>query len=223
MFRYNRQNNVYVIGDPHIGEINLIRKARQQFETCEEHNEYLIKQWNKVVKSDTDVVFVLGDIGRNREMIKEVFSRLNGYKIMIAGNHDSLPKIFFEEIFDEVYWHPYYLTDRLLLSHIPRMIEDGNINVHGHTHWIYLDSDKHFNVSCEMVDFKPVPITKFEKILSRRPRENIKFLNEWFKDIQKVDRPDKMNVVLDVDGHINIQETYKLRKILRDGVDSQNE
>ena len=49
---------------------------------------------------------------------------------------------FYLEIFNEIYNHPLYLTDRLLLSHIPRMIEDGNINVHGHTHWINLDSKK---------------------------------------------------------------------------------
>jgi calcineurin-like phosphoesterase family protein len=129
MFKYARQSNVYVIGDTHIGEISLIRKARQQFETCEQHNEYLIKKWNKTVKNPEDVTYVIGDIGRNSQMIREVFAKLNGYKIMVAGNHDTLPKSFYEEIFNEVYWHPLFLSDRMLLSHVPRMVEEGNINV----------------------------------------------------------------------------------------------
>ena len=50
----------------------------------------LFKKWNKVVKSNDDVVYVIGDIGRDKQMIKDVFSKLNGYKIMIYGNHDRL-------------------------------------------------------------------------------------------------------------------------------------
>ena len=211
MFKYERQNNVYVIGDLHIGELSLIKKARQQFESCEAHNSYLIFQWNKIVKSDDDVVYVLGDIGRDMQMIKLVFAELRGYKIMIAGNHDTKSKAFYEEIFDEVYWHPLYLTDRLLLSHVPRIIEDGNINVHGHTHWINVDDNKHFNVSCEVVDFKPQPLTKFEKILARRQKEDIHFMCEWYKDIQKPVQGKMNNVVLNEKGYIDIEETFLLR------------
>lgn len=215
MFKYNRQNNVYVIGDLHIGELSLIKKARPWFNSVEEENEYIIKRWNKVIKSDTDVIFVIGDIGRDVEMIRDVFSRLNGYKIMISGNHDTKPKVFYEEIFDEVYWHPVYLTDRLLLSHIPRMIEDGNINVHGHTHWIEVDDGKHFNVSAEFVNFIPQPITRFEKILTKRQKEEIHFMCEWYKDIQKTTNERMPDVVLNEYGHIDIQKTFALRHNLK--------
>lgn len=211
MFKYQRQPNVYVIGDLHIGEFNMLKLARTQFETREQHNEYLIQKWNKVVKSNDDVVYVIGDIGRDKQMIKDVFSKLNGYKIMIYGNHDGYNEEFYLEIFNEIYNHPLYLTDRLLLSHIPRMIEDGNINVHGHTHWINLDSKNHFNVSCEVVDFAPQPLTKFEKILARRQREEIHFMCEWYKDIQKPVVGKMNNVVVDEKGLIDIKETFLLR------------
>lgn len=211
MFKYERQSNVFVIGDLHIGELSLIQKARQQFADCEAHNKYLVYRWNKIVKTDDDVVYVIGDIGRDTEMIKAVFAQLRGYKIMIAGNHDTRPKAFYDEIFDEVYWHPLYLTDRLLLSHIPRMVEDGNINVHGHTHWINVDDKKHFNVSCEVVDFQPQPIAKYEKILSMRPREEIHFMCEWYKDIQKPVEGKMPTVVVDEKGYIDIRATYILR------------
>lgn len=215
MFQYARQPNVFVIGDLHIGELSLIQKARQQFADCEAHNKYLVYRWNKVVKNDDDVVYVIGDIGRDKEMIKAVFEKLRGYKIMISGNHDSMPKIFYDEIFDEVYWHPLYLTDRLLLSHIPRMIEDGNINVHGHTHWINIDDGKHFNVSCEVVDFQPQSLAKYEKILAMRPREEIHFMCEWYKDIQKPVEGKMPTVVVDEKGYIDIRATFLLRHELK--------
>ena len=44
MFKYTRQPNVYVIGDLHIGEFNMLKLARPQFETREQHNEYLIQK-----------------------------------------------------------------------------------------------------------------------------------------------------------------------------------
>lgn len=223
MFKYKKQTNVYVISDPHIGELRLIQKARPQFQTVEEENAYIIKKWNKVVKNQDDVVYVLGDIGRDKQMIKEVFAKLNGYKIMIAGNHDNDTKSFYENIFDEVYWHPVYLTDRLLLSHIPRMIEDGNINIHGHTHHIYLDSKNHFNVSMEAVDFTPQPLTKYEKILTRRQREEIHFMCEWYKNIQKVDNHKMTDVVLNENGCIDILKTFTLRHNIKNGLLEQNE
>jgi calcineurin-like phosphoesterase family protein len=215
MFKYARQPNVFVIGDLHLNEMSLIQKARQQFESCEAHNAYLIMRWNKVVKTDEDVVYVIGDIGRDKEKIKEVFSKLRGYKILIAGNHDTMPKEFYEEIFDEVYWHPVYLTDRLLLSHIPRMIEDGNINVHGHTHWINIDDKKHFNVSCEVVDFQPQPLSKYEKVLTRIAREEIHFMREWYKDIQKPVEGKMPTVVVDEKGYIDVRATFALRHNLK--------
>lgn len=49
-------------------------------------NEVIIKNWNEVVKKD-DMVYVLGDFSFcSREMVKELVSKLNGRKILVAGN-----------------------------------------------------------------------------------------------------------------------------------------
>lgn len=49
-------------------------------------NEVIIKNWNEVVKKD-DIVYFLGDFSFcSREQVKELVAKLNGRKIMVAGN-----------------------------------------------------------------------------------------------------------------------------------------
>lgn len=66
-------------------------------------NETLIKNWNDSIKPE-DKVYFLGDFafsGGNK--IKEVLARLNGYKILIKGNHDRSAKQMLSFGFNEVH------------------------------------------------------------------------------------------------------------------------
>lgn len=48
----------------------------------------MIAKWNAVVRSE-DKVFHLGDFSfLNKERTQAIVSQLNGYKILILGNHD---------------------------------------------------------------------------------------------------------------------------------------
>ena len=56
---------------------------KRGFESVESMNEYMIKQWNSVVKRGDDVI-ILGDfcISRDPERIRIFLSRLSGLSVM---------------------------------------------------------------------------------------------------------------------------------------------
>ena len=89
--------NTFLISDTHFGHKNILSfkrndgtSLRPAFNSIEEHDEFLIDNWNKVV-SPTDKIYHLGDVGfYNVSKLLEVMSRLNGRKVLIKGNHDNL-------------------------------------------------------------------------------------------------------------------------------------
>ena len=80
---------MYFISDLHFGHKNVLSYDNREFKSIEEHNEYLIKQWNSVVGIE-DEVYILGDISWYPTMKTiAIFKRLNGLKHLIVGNHDK--------------------------------------------------------------------------------------------------------------------------------------
>jgi calcineurin-like phosphoesterase family protein len=84
-------------------------------------NETIIKNWNDSVKPK-DKVYFLGDFAfTGMNSITNILSQLNGYKILIKGNHDRSIKQMLAGGFDEAYDS---LTikindEQVLLSHYP--------------------------------------------------------------------------------------------------------
>lgn len=74
--------------DTHFSHKNIIKYCDRPFADVHEMNEAIIDNWNSVVSAD-DTVFHLGDVamGPIAESLPLV-SRLNGYKILVCGNHD---------------------------------------------------------------------------------------------------------------------------------------
>jgi calcineurin-like phosphoesterase family protein len=82
--------NTRVISDTHFGHENIltfepIRNTTMRIDGYENHDQWLIDNWNSSVKPD-DVVLHLGDFAF--KMIQDVQHLLNGRKILILGNHD---------------------------------------------------------------------------------------------------------------------------------------
>lgn len=191
----------YLTSDLHLGETKLRSRVRTQFTTDREMAEHIRDNWNAKVHKN-DIVYVIGDIGR-REFIEEFFPQLNGTKVLIAGNHDNYSKSFYSQYFDYVYKKPFFLTDRILLSHIPQPVEDGKINIHGHTHEIYLDLPNYYNVGVELNDYTPVPMKKFYDALGRMRKPTYKFMYEWYAKHQKTDIK-RYDIVVKDDGMIDV-------------------
>ncbi len=86
--------SLFFTADTHFGHTNLTRAGRtpekaRPFDTVEEHDDYLVRQWNAVVRPH-DTVYHLGDVcwGRGGVEKFKILERLNGNIHLIRGNHD---------------------------------------------------------------------------------------------------------------------------------------
>jgi calcineurin-like phosphoesterase family protein len=145
---------IYFTSDQHFGHTNIIKYTSRPFSSVEEMDEQLIENYNKVVSKD-DVVYHLGDFAFNKtpDEIASIFSRLNGRKRVLLGNHDNI--IYFNSpvnnklntgIVDvtpghlEVSFRAVLGKDVLpvTLFHFPMLSWNksfhGSYHLHGHTH-----------------------------------------------------------------------------------------
>lgn len=152
----------YMISDTHFGHARIIELSKRPFRNFEHMDQMLIENWNSIVGED-DTIFHLGDVALGSwDRWDSILTRLNGYKILVVGNHDRVFKggqrrqqerfaPLYEGWFDEVH-DSYELTledgTEVNLSHFPydgdshdedrysesRLKDEGKVLVHGHTH-----------------------------------------------------------------------------------------
>lgn len=124
----------YYIADLHFFHESLnTQMDKRGFASVEEMNEYMIKQWNKKVRIQDEVV-ILGDFSMGKGVeTNEILRRLNGKKYLIEGNHD---KFLGDRKFDKTLlkWiKPYEeLKDnkrKIVLSHYPIMCYNGQYRI----------------------------------------------------------------------------------------------
>lgn len=129
---------IWFTSDLHLGHKAAINMCERPFETVEEMNETLIRNFNSCVKKN-DKVYILGDIA-HRMPVAEVnrwIERLNGKKILCKGNHDKRYNAeSFEGIYDflEISIHGINVS----LMHYPMMSwpksHYSSLHLHGHIH-----------------------------------------------------------------------------------------
>lgn len=138
----------------------------------EEMTNGLIKIWNSTVKPQ-DTVYCLGDFSLDPKWSDRIVPKLNGYKVLIPGNHDTcfskptqLPRYL-------KVWNEVHMTKELtlkngitvLLSHLPYLTKDslvyddryldlrpkdnGLIILHGHYHSKYLKNKRCIDVGID--------------------------------------------------------------------------
>lgn len=136
------KKNFWLVSDTHFGHKELVKYVRKDYKTPDEMNEQIIKDWNEVI-GPNDVVIHLGDFALDisQSEMKDIVSRLNGKKVMIAGNHEKKNiesnRHFYNKVgFDETESEREFLAvGKLMLSHEPVLIiPDGSFNIHGHYH-----------------------------------------------------------------------------------------
>ena len=133
----------FVISDTHFGHESTWAKFKnpdgsslRPFSSTEEMDEAMVERWNAKVRPQ-DSVYHLGDVviaKRNLATVK----RLNGRKILIAGNHDIFKnKDYYEAGFEEIRGVRVFV-DKWVMTHIPlhpdSVTHRFRVNVHGHTH-----------------------------------------------------------------------------------------
>lgn len=174
----------FLIADTHFFHENVIKYCNRPFKSMEEMNQVMIKNWNETVEND-DIIYHLGDFTmapyiegisyKNRyiSIANELLDKLNGKKYLIRGNHDPrkgiLEYCYFEDTFREIELNGF------LLTHRPK--ETDLVNIHGHVHdkmpfWYIEDGRDKFNVSVDMIGFRPISINIIMEINNGK---NIKF------------------------------------------------
>ena len=139
----------YYISDLHFGHGALLDHLdKRNFKTVEEMNEYMIKQWNSVVRAH-DEVYILGDlfwmVNEPKDVVRTL-NRMHGKKYLIRGNHD---KRWLDDYDNDKYhcfvWIKDYAEIRdnkrnVILCHYPIMSYNHQFNIdtwmlHGHIHF----------------------------------------------------------------------------------------
>ena len=153
----------WFVSDLHFGHSNVIKYCDRPY--CCKHamNEDLIHKWNEKVKPNARI-FVLGDFAfGNKGFKKRIIERLNGYKILVKGNHDPGRNTMVEIGFDEAYltisgtWNINDDMKTIFASHIP-MKEACSAVDHGlcgHVHEKWTKSGNIVNVGVDVWDYEP--------------------------------------------------------------------
>jgi calcineurin-like phosphoesterase family protein len=178
--------NIFFSGDNHFEHDNIRRYCNRPFSSVEEMNEELVRRHNVLVKPE-DVVIDVGDFSLDTRVVQPFLKRLNGRRILIAGNHDSCHpchrrfekwnRIYREWGFIEVLLAmELKIGDQIVrIEHFPysgdhteterytefRPKDDGRWLLHGHIHEIRLKEGRQINVGVDQWAYAPV---SFEEI-----------------------------------------------------------
>lgn len=172
--------NIWVVSDTHFNHANIltfkdsIGKATRPFSDVEEMNETMIERWNSVVKPG-DKVYHLGDVlfGHNKqEWMNTNWSRLNGSKRLVIGNHDNVRFFTVGGFFKKVMLWRQFNDWGLLFTHVPvhpstlgeshRFGDKPILNVHGHIHQNKSPEGNYKCVCVEQTNYTPVNIEELK-------------------------------------------------------------
>ena len=179
----------FVTSDIHFSHQNIIKYCNRPFKNSFEMDDYIISIWNKTVSQD-DNIYILGDFmfSRSLENIEKYVNRLNGYKILILGNHDKFSMDEYKLCgFNEVYegfierniHNRHWIMCHFQMAHW-NCSHKGSFHLFGHEHWkqqyepkhsIYKElcfSERKYNVCMDANNFKPVNLLDLIKILDKR-------------------------------------------------------
>lgn len=183
--------NKYFTSDLHFGHSNIIKYSNRPFESVDKMNEVLINNINKRVKQD-DVLFIVGDFscyGGERGVSGTKISgqvyldKINGNKILIAGNHDKNNKVK-AHLEGAIVILP--ILGKATISHYPstnihcpftfnKQILNYHLCGHIHTEWKHFyDVDNNIlniNVGIDAWNYIPVSMQEISKYIIKVKKE----------------------------------------------------
>ncbi len=157
-------SKTYVISDTHWGHRG-ITKFRKQFETNQEHDQYVLDKI-LTVSGKRNSLWLLGDCFfdyKSLDYLGELCSRFENINF-ILGNHDTDRVVRQEILRIIIQCYPINKVGSLFkykrnfwLSHHPIHPDElrGKINIHGHVHNATIKDKRYINVCCEAVDYVP--------------------------------------------------------------------
>lgn len=170
----SNDRKVWIWSDTHFFHKNIIEFSKRPYVDIPEMNEHLISNFNQCVDPN-DVSIWVGDVGfKGTTFINELLDRCNGYKILVVGNHDFNKKNVRKLNFDETHLLYTIQTSQLnlVITHYPlRDVPHQWFNIHGHLHAYpnpYTGNPQHFNVCCELQDYRPIELSQLFKVFNFR-------------------------------------------------------
>ncbi len=171
----NIARDTWLISDTHFLHKNILKfidsntglRVRPDFDTVEEMNEHMIERWNSVIKQHHRV-YHLGDVFfGDKEEFQKLFTRLNGSKRLIVGNHDNIKYLAKGNFFSKIQMWRMFPELGLMFSHVPlhpsslrRGAPDSDVaplfGIHGHIHQNKSPRGPYRNVSVEAINYTPV-------------------------------------------------------------------
>lgn len=161
----------YYIADTHFFHTNIIKLNNRPFKSVQEMNETLVSNWNKKVGKN-DTIYILGDFSykAHEKYVSYLLHRLNGNKILITGNHDSVI-LKSSSLKKEFYKIASYLEvddngKHIILFHYPIAEWNGffrdTYHFYGHIHnnkneafYTMKKLSRSFNVGVDVMGFEP--------------------------------------------------------------------
>ena len=176
--------NVFVTSDLHFGHDRQFLYGPRGFNSIQEHDETVMKNWNEIVRPD-DTVWVLGDLmlGDNAHGMS-CLNQLNGTLNVCLGNHDTDSRKF---LYENTAWKiasvQYaavikYGKYHFYLSHYPAETTNFDdkplarvYNLSGHTHLstkFYRKYPNVYNVAVDAHNNYPISIDQIIKDIEKR-------------------------------------------------------
>lgn len=164
--------------DTHFGHARIIGLAHRPFSSVREMDEALIRAWNERVQLN-DVVWHIGDFSFEQDAgrIDEIFSRLNGEKHLIVGNHDedNEATMTLPWASTSVLAAPKIDGEYVALCHYPMKTwpkaRKGAIHLHGHMHGRLKGSARSLDVGVDAWGFKPASLAEIRQRLRTLPSD----------------------------------------------------
>ena len=215
----------YFISDLHFGHYHngcgIITFERTQFNTIEEHDlhvEAMIRTLCRKLKPG-DEVWNLGDFGSLTKLYTTDWIKATGAKAyFLYGNHDRQSDIAqFEHYFDQVFFYPVYLSQKLVVSHCPVAVFPDTINIHGHLHGAKLFPINYVNASIHVINYSPFSEKNLDSKFAQLPKFTRRFMYEPFASWYQFTQP-KEDVIMDPNGIIDLSASRLLQKINTDKI-----
>ena len=164
---------IFVTSNQQFGRPGSINAYKRPFTDVEEMDEYLVKQWNSVVKKQ-DTVFVLGNFAWDPESGERLAKLLNGTIYVMPGEWDRAAKDISDVSGTTLTYHGVGIKELLSLKAVlsywpltdwPKK-KKGFISFIGHPNKKYKsDHKKHIvNTRFDDWDFKPIEVSKLVKL-----------------------------------------------------------
>jgi calcineurin-like phosphoesterase family protein len=182
-----RTQKVFFTSDHHFFHQNIIGHCDRPFLDVNEMDEFMIQEWNNTV-GPGDLVYHLGDFAitgysqKHKPKVEKLLRKLNGTKILIAGNHDS-HAVLKAEGWANVRKGIHHIKvdgQRFILCHYGmrtwQFKSKGAIHLYGHSHGNLPPFDKSVDVGVDSLGYKP---NEFDRIMDIMAKMDIGRPENW--------------------------------------------